>query len=118
MHLAHMPLNLIGHRSTRRPPSGNLFNIKISDLFNDEDRQAALEPQKQLTTQLEQTINEREIQVEEIEMERESRKKKAQKKIHIRQYHEMEIGRASVRSHSTETFKKPTQHKDLSKPRH
>ena len=61
------------------PPSGNLFNIKFSVLFNAEERQAALELQKQLTTQLEQTINEREIQVEEIEMERESRKKKGPK---------------------------------------
>ena len=51
-------------------------------------------------------------------MERESRKKKAQKKIHIRQYPEMEIGGASVQTHSTETFKKPTQHKDISKSLH
>ena len=63
------------------PPSGSLFNIKISDLFNAEDRQASLELQKQLTTQLEQTINEREIQVEEIEMEKESRNKKQKRRF-------------------------------------
>ena len=30
------------------PPSGNLFNLKITDLFSDEDRQCALQLQRQL----------------------------------------------------------------------
>ena len=47
------------------PPSGNLFNIKISDVFNAEERQTALELQKQLTTQLEQTIGGRQGRVPE-----------------------------------------------------
>ena len=52
------------------PPSGDLFNIKISDLFNDDDRQAALQLQQQLTHQLGHTMSEIEQLVDVIEKER------------------------------------------------
>ena len=110
-----------------RPP-GDLFNIKISDLFSDDDRQAALQLQQQLTHQLGHTVSEREQLVYVIEKQRQQRKRKeAQKtctitKEHLRiptsQYHEMELGEVlASQTYSIETFKKPSQHIDHSKPR-
>ena len=97
------------------PPSGDLFNIKISDLFNDDDRQAALQLQQQLTHQLGHAMSEREQLVDVIENERQQRKRKEAKKTftitkeHLRiptsQYHEMELGEKLIsQTHSIETF--------------
>ena len=46
MHNQNMTLTKQGRPTIEAPdgpPSGNLFNIKVSELFNDEDSQAALE---------------------------------------------------------------------------
>ena len=88
----------------------------------------ALKLQQQLTRQLGHTMSEREQLVDVIEKERQQRRRKeAQKtftitKEHLRiptsQYHEMELGeKQTSQTHLIETFKKPSQHRDHSKPR-
>ena len=44
------------------PPSGNLFNLKITDLFSEDDRQSALQLQRQLTQTQENLVEELETQ--------------------------------------------------------